>query len=276
MEHLTMPDTSLEMLSRSSQWFFSTKTKRVKLLPYSGVKLQPFEGQSWLATKLTFGFSLAKETLGHLCEKPLGRAGWVELWHCHTAAGRQFIRGESLRRKKKKSLGQGNCKVGNSRTQLIALNTAILSSHSLVLFLVWLFRKYTLYPRLSPPIVPKFHLKMKHNAIGMSFKIQVQIKALEGAQNIIQWVKSFGNWCCKVTPNSRAWATYLGEELVVQDLVQCEAVTGVLLQNARDELLSRRRQGRGQVVFHFLDTLVCLLQIKGFKGRVPAHQRVPG
>lgn len=70
--------------------------------------------------------------------------------------------------------------------------------------------------------------------------------------------------------------TYFCEELVVEDLVQCEAVAGVLLQNARDELLSSRRQGRGQVVFYFLDTLVCLLQIKGFKGRVPAHQRVPG
>lgn len=45
---------------------------------------------------LTFGFSLAKKTLGHLGEKLLGRAGQVELWHCHTATGRQLVWGESL------------------------------------------------------------------------------------------------------------------------------------------------------------------------------------
>lgn len=229
-----------------------------------------------LPQSLPLDFLLPKRLLAIFVKNLLAGLGGLSSGTVTQLLGGSLSGVKAWEEKKKKSLGQGNCKVGNSRTQLIALNTAILSSHSLVLFLVWLFRKYTLYPRLSPPIVPKFHLKMKHNAIGMSFKIQVQIKALEGAQNIIQWVKSFGNWCCKVTPNSRAWATYLGEELVVQDLVQCEAVTGVLLQNARDELLSRRRQGRGQVVFYFLDTLVCLLQIKGFKGRVPAHQRVPG
>lgn len=44
----------------------------------------------------TFGFLLAKEALGHFCKEFLSGTGGVELWHRPTAAGRKFIRSETL------------------------------------------------------------------------------------------------------------------------------------------------------------------------------------
>lgn len=52
-------------------------------------------------TALTFGFLLAKEAFGHFSEEFLGWARWVELWHHHTAAGGELIRGETLEERKK-------------------------------------------------------------------------------------------------------------------------------------------------------------------------------
>lgn len=49
---------------------------------------------------LTLWFLFAKEALGHFSEELLGRAGRVELWHHHTAAGGKLIRGETLEREK--------------------------------------------------------------------------------------------------------------------------------------------------------------------------------
>lgn len=46
--------------------------------------------------RLTFGFLLAKEALGHLGEELLGRAGWVELRHHHTCGRWKFVRSEAL------------------------------------------------------------------------------------------------------------------------------------------------------------------------------------
>lgn len=49
-----------------------------------------------LVLLLTFCFLLAKEAFGHFSEEFLGRAWRVELWHHHTAAGRELIRSEAL------------------------------------------------------------------------------------------------------------------------------------------------------------------------------------
>lgn len=65
------------------------------------------------------------------------------------------------------------------------------------------------------------------------------------------------------------------EELVVEDLFQGESVAGVLLKDARDELLRRVGDGGRQVVLDFLYALVRLLQVEGLKRRAAAHQRVP-
>lgn len=48
---------------------------------------------------LTFGFLLAKETLCHLGEELLCRAGWVELRYHHTCIGWKFVWSESLGKK---------------------------------------------------------------------------------------------------------------------------------------------------------------------------------
>ena len=47
---------------------------------------------------LTLWFLFAKEALGHFSEELLGRAGRVELWHHHAAAGGKLIGGETLER----------------------------------------------------------------------------------------------------------------------------------------------------------------------------------
>lgn len=56
--------------------------------------------QSLHGGMLTFCLLLAKEALGHFSEEFLGRAGGVELWHHHTAAGGKFVRSEALREKR--------------------------------------------------------------------------------------------------------------------------------------------------------------------------------
>lgn len=63
---------------------------------------------------------------------------------------------------------------------------------------------------------------------------------------------------------------------MAEDLVQGESVTGIFLQDARDEFLCRRAECGWQVVPDFLYALVGLLQVQSLKGRVAAHQRVPG
>lgn len=68
---------------------------------------------------------------------------------------------------------------------------------------------------------------------------------------------------------------YFGEEFVVEDLIQCESVAGVFLQDAWDEFLCSGGKRGWQVVPNFLYTLVCFLQVKSLKRRVSTHQRVP-
>lgn len=62
---------------------------------------------------------------------------------------------------------------------------------------------------------------------------------------------------------------------MVENLVQCESVAGVFLQDARDELLCRGGKRGGQVVPDFLYALVCFFQVKSFERRVATQQRVP-
>lgn len=69
--------------------------------------------------------------------------------------------------------------------------------------------------------------------------------------------------------------TYFGEELVVEDLIQQEAIGGVFLQNGRDEFLSGRGERGGEVVPDFFYTLVSLFKVQGLKRRVSTHQCVP-
>lgn len=69
--------------------------------------------------------------------------------------------------------------------------------------------------------------------------------------------------------------TYFVEEFVVENLIQCESVAGIFLQDARDEFLRRRGERGWQVVPNFLYTFVCLLQVKSLERRVATHQRIP-
>lgn len=67
----------------------------------------------------------------------------------------------------------------------------------------------------------------------------------------------------------------LGEELVVEDLIQGESVAGGFLQDAGDEFLCSRGERRRQMVADFLDALVRLFQVQRLKRWTPTHQRVP-
>lgn len=62
---------------------------------------------------------------------------------------------------------------------------------------------------------------------------------------------------------------------MVEDLIQRESVTGILLQDAWDEFLSSRGKRGGQVVANFFNTLVRLFQVERLKRRVSTHQCVP-
>jgi len=66
------------------------------------------------------------------------------------------------------------------------------------------------------------------------------------------------------------------EELMVQDLLEGEAVLGVASEDAGDEVLGRQGEEGREGVLHLLDAPVGLLEVRGLKGRVPTQQGVPG
>lgn len=68
---------------------------------------------------------------------------------------------------------------------------------------------------------------------------------------------------------------YFGEELMVEDLIQGESVTGVFLQDSWDEFLCSRGKRWRQMVPDLLYALVCLFQVQSLKRRVSTHQCVP-
>lgn len=70
-------------------------------------------------------------------------------------------------------------------------------------------------------------------------------------------------------------SAYFGEELVVEDLIQGESVTGVFLQDSWDEFLCSRGKRWRQMVPDFLYALIRLFQVQSLKRWISTHQRVP-